>query len=160
MTASGEAQYVTFAIDKETFAVPVTLVREILDYEAPFRIPNGPDYLLGLTEVRGRGVPTVDLRRRLGLEPVQPTENTRILVLDVEIQNRPLSLGMVTDRVFEVAPFRAEDIEPAPDIGARWRSDYIAGVVRRAGSFVLLIDLSRLFEDAGDELVVSAEKAA
>ena len=64
-------------------------------------------------------------------------------------------------RVFEVAPFRAEEIEPAPDIGVRWNSDYIAGVVRREGGFVVLIDLARLFdgEDVG-ALAASADRAA
>jgi purine-binding chemotaxis protein CheW len=156
MADADEAQYVTFAIDKETFAVPVVLVREILDYAAPFRIPNGPDYLLGLTEVRGRGVPIVDLRRRLGLPPVEPTANTRILVLDVPLGDRSLSLGLVADRVFEVAPFRTAEIEPAPDIGVRWRSDYIAGVVRRDGGFVVLIDLAPLFTGSEATALASA----
>ncbi len=161
MADGGEAQYVTFAIDRETFAAPVRLVREILDYTAPFRIPNGPDYLLGLTEVRGRGVPTVDLRQRLGLPPVEPTPHTRIVVLDVPLADRALSLGLVTDRVFEVASFRTGEIEPAPDIGVRWRSEYIAGVVRREGGFVVLIDLARLF-DAEDvsSLAATADRAA
>jgi purine-binding chemotaxis protein CheW len=161
MADGGEAQYVTFAIDRETFAAPVGLVREILDYAAPFRIPNGPDYLLGLTEVRGRGVPTVDLRQRLGLPPVEPTPHTRIVVLDVPLADRALSLGLVTDRVFEVAPFRADEIEPAPDIGVRWRSEYIAGVVRREGGFVVLIDLARLFDGEDiSSLAASADRAA
>lgn len=145
MSGGGETQYVTFSMGDEVFAAPVTLVREILDYREAFRIPNGPDYLLGLTDVRGRGVPTVDLRLRLGLPQTIPTPHTRILVLDVPLEDRTLSLGLVTDRVFEVVPFRDDQIEAAPDIGVRWRSEYIAGVVRREAGFVVLIDLGRLF---------------
>lgn len=145
MPAAQEGQYVTFSLGAEVFAAPVGLVREILDYREPFKIPNGPDYLLGLSDVRGRGVPTVDLRARLGLPRVEPTPHTRILVLDVPFQDRVLALGLVTDRVFEVTPVRAEEIEPAPDIGVRWRSQYIGGVVRRDSGFVVLIDLAHLF---------------
>jgi purine-binding chemotaxis protein CheW len=141
---ASEGQYVTFGLGDEVFAAPVGLVREILTYQVPSRIPNGPAYLLGLTDVRGRGVPTADLRIRLGMTAVQPTLNTRILVLDIPVEDRVLSLGLVADRVFEVAVFTAEQIEPSPDIGVKWRSDYISGVVRREDGFVVLIDLARL----------------
>ena len=70
MSDTQEIQAVTFGLGAEVFAVPVTLVREILDYRETFRIPGGPDYLLGLTDMRGEGVTTIDLRLRLGLSPV------------------------------------------------------------------------------------------
>jgi purine-binding chemotaxis protein CheW len=144
MAGAADGQYVIFGLGDEVFAAPVGLVREILTYQQPSRIPNGPDYLMGLTDVRGRGVPTADLRIRLGMSPVEPTFNTRILVLDIPLADRVLSLGLVADRVFDVAVFAADQIEPSPDIGVKWRSDYISGVVRRPDGFVVLIDLARL----------------
>ena len=144
MAEAAEGPYVSFGLGDEVFAAPVGLVREILTYHPPSRIPNGPDYLLGLTDVRGRGVPTADLRIRLGMAAVEPTLNTRILVLDIPMEDRVLSLGLVADRVFEVTVFSADQIEPSPDIGVKWRSDYISGVVRRDDGFVVLIDLARL----------------
>jgi purine-binding chemotaxis protein CheW len=153
MTAqSAELQFVTFSLGEELFAVPVGVVREILDHEEAFKIPHGPDYLLGLRDVRGQGVPVIDLRLRLGMSGTVKTPHTRILVLDVPIGDRVLALGLVADRVYEVVPFRQEQIEAAPDIGIRWRSDYIAGVVRRDQSFVVIVDLARLFSDAGPAL--------
>ena len=149
---SSEAQFVTFALGDELFAVPVGVVREILDHEDPFKIPHGPDYLLGLRDVRGQGVPVIDLRLRLGMSPTVKTPHTRMLVLDVPVGDRLLALGLVADRVFEVVPFRQEQIETAPDIGVRWRSDYIAGVVRRESGFVVIVDLARLFSDSGPAL--------
>lgn len=149
---SSEAQFVTFALGDELFAVPVEVVREILDHEEPFKIPYGPEYLLGLRDVRGQGVPVIDLRLRLGMSRTVKTPHTRILVLDVPVGDRVLALGLVADRVFEVVPFRDEQIESAPDIGVRWRSDYIAGVVRRDGGFVVIVDLARLFSDSGSAL--------
>ncbi|WP_205570691.1 chemotaxis protein CheW [Brevundimonas naejangsanensis] len=157
MSGAAEGQYVTFGLGDETFAAPVGLVREILTYQTPSRIPNGPPYLLGLTDVRGRGVPTADLRIRLGMAPVEPTLNTRILVLDIPVEERILSLGLVADRVYEVTGFAAEEIEPSPDIGVKWRSDYISGVVRRSDGFVVLIDLARLLSTTDAAMLESAD---
>ena len=151
-STSSEAQFVTFALGEEVFAVPVGVVREILDHEDPFKIPHGPEYLLGLRDVRGQGVPVIDLRLRLGMSKTVKTPHTRMLVLDVPVGDRLLALGLVADRVFEVVPFRDEQIETAPDIGVRWRSDYIAGVVRRETGFVVIVDLARLFSDSGSAL--------
>ena len=152
MANTSESQFVTFSLDSEIFAVPVEVVREILDHEEAFKIPHGPDYLLGLRDVRGQGVPVVDLRLRLGMTKTEKTPHTRILVLDVQIGEKMLTLGLVADRVYEVTPFRYDEVEGAPDIGITWRSDYIAGVVRRNGSFVVIVDLARLFSDSGDAL--------
>ncbi|MBT9371596.1 chemotaxis protein CheW [Rhizobium sp. CSW-27] len=162
MAISSEAQFVTFSLGEEIFAVPVEVVREILDHEEAFKIPHGPDYLLGLRDVRGQGVPVIDLRLRLGLSRTVKTPHTRILVLDVPLEQRMLALGLVADRVYEVVPFQQSQIEPAPDIGIRWKSDYIAGVVRRDGGFVVIVDLARLFSDSGTALagVVASQRVA
>ncbi|PTS80774.1 chemotaxis protein CheW [Sphingomonas sp. HMWF008] len=140
-----ELQVVTFGLGAETFAVPVTLVREILDYRETFRIPNGPDYLLGLTELRGEGVTTIDFRLRLGLPHVAPTASTRILVVDVPFDGRTLVLGLVVDRVLDVSTFDTADIGPPPDIGVRWPSQYLAGVAKRPDGFVVLVDVVQIF---------------
>jgi purine-binding chemotaxis protein CheW len=149
MAGPADRQFVTLGLGAEVFAVSVSHVREILDYQPPFAIPEGPDYLLGLTDVRGRGTPTLDLRLKLGLPRVEPTGATRILVLDVPVDERVLSLGLVADRVIEVVAFSESQIEGAPDIGVPWRSDYIQGVVRRetgsgGSGFVVIFDLGRL----------------
>lgn len=143
--SSAERQLVTFGLGAEVFAVPVALVREILEYRETFRIPNGPAYLLGLTDMRGQGVPTIDFRLRLGLSPFAPTPATRILVVDVPAADRVLTLGLVVDRVLEVCSVAADRIEAAPDIGVRWSSDYIGGVIKRAEGFVVLVEMAKIF---------------
>ncbi len=148
MAGSKDTQFVTFSLGAEIFALPVEVVREILDHEDAFKIPHGPNFLLGLRDVRGQGVPIIDLRLKLGMERSVRTEHTRILVLDVPMADRVLSLGLVADKVFEVAPFRGDQFDKAPDIGVRWDSDYIAGVVRREDGFVVILDLARLFCDS------------
>jgi purine-binding chemotaxis protein CheW len=141
---SDACQFVTLALGQEVFAVPVAYVREILDYRTPFKVPEGPSYLLGLIDVRGRGTPLIDLRVKLGLPSVPPDLATRILVLDVPVGDRILALALVADRVIEVATFSAAEVDAAPDIGVPWRSDYIQGVVRREHDFVVLFDLPTL----------------
>lgn len=160
MNASTEGQYVTFSLGEEVFAVPVSVVQEILDHKEAFRVPNGPDYLLGLREVRGQGVPTIDLRLKLGLSRTVPTAHTRVLVMDIPLDDRLLTLGMVADRVHEVVAFRHDQVEAAPDIGSRWRSEYIAGVVRREQGFVVIVDLAKLLTQHDASLLADTPRAA
>ncbi len=141
----GDAQFVTLGIEQEVFAVPVESVVEILDMRPMFRLPEAPPYLAGLIDVRGRSVPVIDLRVKLGLPATAANENTRILVLEIEISGRRLALGLIADRVFEVMALSLREVEAPPDIGIRWRSDYISGVARRNGEFVIILDLPRLF---------------
>ena len=156
MSRAADGQYVTLGLGAEVFAVPVAYVREILDFAPPFGIPEGPGYMLGLTDVRGRGTPTLDLRRKPGLPGVEPTLTTRILVVDVPVDGRTLSLGLVADRVIEVAAFSESQIEAAPDIGVPWRSDYIQGVVRRDSGFVVIFDLARSLTGQDPALIAQA----
>lgn len=149
--------FVTLALDTEVFAIPVAYVREILDYCAPFKIPEAPDYLVGLVDVRGRGTPILDLRLRLDLPSVPPDGATRILVLDVPVGNRVLGLGLVADRVIEVASFTQAETDAAPDIGVHWRSDYITGIVRREGGFIVLLNMPRLLTSAERVLADAAQ---
>jgi purine-binding chemotaxis protein CheW len=148
-----DEQFVTLGIDREVFAVPVETVLEILDMRPMFRIPDAPAYLAGLIDVRGRGVPVIDLRLRLGLPQVPSTENTRILVLEAPVAGRRLTLGLIADRVFEVTGLDDGTLETPPDIGLKWRSDHIRGVGRRNDNFVVVFDLAQLFSTDGDILL-------
>jgi purine-binding chemotaxis protein CheW len=161
-----DAQFVTLGIEREVFAVPVETVLEILDMRPVFRVPEAPSYLAGLIDVRGRAVPVIDLRTKLGLPTVAATEHTRILVLEVAVAGRQIVLGLIADRVFEVMALDRRQVEAPPDIGVTWRSDYISGVGRRGDSFVIIFDLPRLFsaEDVaflgGRALAENASSAA
>ena len=137
-------QFVTLGLGEEGFAVPVELVREILEMRQPFRIPEAPKHLAGLIDVRGQAVPVIDLRLKLGLPPRAANADTRILVLDVPFDGRSLSLGLIADRVFEVTGLDTGSIGPPPDIGTTWSCDYIDGIGRRGDHFVVIFNLSRL----------------
>lgn len=147
MTDDGTAdniQYVTLGVANERFAVPVERVREILQVQPVARMPNAPPHFLGMIDVRGQGVPVVDLRQKLGLGECRDNENTRIIVLQVAVDGRDIVLGLKTDRVFEVTVLDAGQLERPPEIGTKWQSDCIAGIGRRNGAFVTVFDLSRL----------------
>jgi purine-binding chemotaxis protein CheW len=157
---SDTTQYLTLGADREVFGVPVDYVREILDMRPVAHLPHAPEYLLGIIDVRGRSVPIVDLRCKLGLAPAETTANTRIVVLEIPLAGRETTLGLVADRVFEVTGLDSERIEAPPDIGTRWRSDYITGIGRRGDEFVIVFDLARLFAAEEAALVGGAAKQA
>jgi purine-binding chemotaxis protein CheW len=144
-----DTQFVTLGIGREVFAVPVDSVLEILDMQELFRMPDAPAHLAGLLDVRGRSVPVIDLRVKLGLPTASVTEGTRIMVLEIPIAGRQLVLGLIADRVYEVASLDGGRLEPPPDIGTKWHSEYISGVGRRGDHFVVVFNLSQLF--ASDE---------
>lgn len=144
LTLPAEIQVVVFRLGDETFALPVTMVREILDYRPAAAMPGAPGWLMGLIDVRGESVPQVDLRLRLGMAPVDQNVATRILVVDLVGRGRnggTLVLGLVVDRVLDVSGFSGSAIEDVPDIGSRWQAAYIRSIMRRDEGFVVLLDL-------------------
>lgn len=159
MTRPAILRGVVFTLGGETFALPVETVREILDHRPVFRMPQGPAWFAGLIEVRGEAIPIADLGSRLGLPAATIGATTRILVVEVAIADRVVTLGLVVDRVLDVATFAGEDVEAAPDIGVRWDSGYIDGVVRGPDGFVVLLAAPRIFS-ADDGAVFSALRRA
>lgn len=145
-------QYVTIGIDREIFAVEVAMVREILDMRPISWVPNTPAFMLGMIDVRGLGVPVIDLRVKLGLAAATPTEHTRIVVLEVPLAEGTRLMGMVADRVFEVTALTDSDMPP-PQLGVRWRSDYIQAIGRRDSAFVIIFDLAHLLTSEEAALV-------
>ncbi len=144
-TDSTLRSYVTVGVGDDTFAVDVGYVREILDRQPITNLPHAPSFLVGLTDVRGLTVPVVDLRRKLGLPPVAAAPNQRILVLEITVGARPVVLGLLCDRVLEVAEFGASGLEAAPELGVRWKSEYIKAIGRWRGAFIIVFDMERLF---------------
>jgi len=139
-----KAQYVTLGVANELFAAPVEKVHEILDMQAIARLPQAPPNLLGMIDVRGQGVPVIDLRLTLGLEPAADNQNTRIIVLAVETSEGTATMGLRTDRVYEVTVLDAAELESPPRVGGSWSGRCIAGIGRRNGAFVTVLDLDRL----------------
>ncbi len=142
--------FLTLGLGDELFGIDIRQVREILDVRPIARLPHAPDFLLGMIDVRGAGYPVVDLRTKLGLPRLEPTATTRIIILDIPVNGRVQSVGFMADRVLEVAVLEETSMMPAPEVGGRWRSTYIASIARRDDAFVIIFDLNRLM--AGEDL--------
>ena len=139
-----QSQYVTLGVSDELFAAPVEKVQEILDMRPIARLPQAPDTLLGMIDVRGQGIPVVDLRLALGLPEASDTENTRIIVLTLAGAEGELKMGLRADRVFEVTVLDDAELDPPPAVSGSWSGRCIAGIGRRNGRFVTVLDLERL----------------
>jgi purine-binding chemotaxis protein CheW len=100
-----------------------------------------------MIDVRGSGYPIVDLRIKLGLPSVPATEATRIIILDVPMKDRLVGVGFVADCVFEVTDIDEQAIEPIPEVGGKWQSDYAAGIGRKGEKFVVIFDLAKLMSN-------------
>jgi purine-binding chemotaxis protein CheW len=145
-------QYVTLGVANDTFAAPVSKVLEILDMRAISRLPRAPENFLGMIDVRGQGVPVLDLRLTLGLEPAPDTETTRIVVMSVVGATGEVTLGLRADRVFEVTVLDNETLDPPPAVSGSWRNHCIEGIGRRNGQFVTVLDLDRLLGEGLETL--------
>ncbi len=145
---SNSTQYLTLGLDQETFGIDIRHVREILDMGPISALPHAPDFLLGMIDVRGSGYPVVDLRLKLGLPRAQQTPATRIIILDVPVNGRRTGVGFVADRVFEVTGLDKGELEPAPEVGGRWQSNYIGGIGRKGSTFVVIFDLDHLMKSS------------
>lgn len=151
------AQYLTLGLAGETFGMAIRNVREILDMRPISRLPHAPEFMLGMIDVRGTGYPILDLRLKLDLPAVPPTEATRIIILDVPVAGRVVGVGFVADCVYEVTDIEESSLEQVPDVGGKWKSDYIAGIGRKSDRFVIIFDLARLM--AGTDMSAGAAVA-
>jgi purine-binding chemotaxis protein CheW len=151
------SQFLTFGIEDDCFALPVERVREVLDVQPYSRLPNAPDYVLGLIDVRGQSLVVLDLRLKFGIQAVPATNRTRIVVVEATIDGVLVGLGLLADCVFAVTDLEGGKLEPAPSIGQRWRADFVIGVGREAGRFVVALDLDRLLQ--GEPLAARAQAA-
>jgi len=140
-----DTQYVTVGVDRETFALDVASVREVIDPQPFTRLPNMPASVCGVIDVRHQSVPVFDLRVKFGLPVGEQTEHTRIVVLEIPFGDRAAVLGALTDRVFEVTALDEADIETPPELGGAWRSPAVAGLGRRNGRLVVVLDIEKVF---------------
>ncbi len=112
-----------------------------------------------MIDVRGQAIPVVDLRRLLGRPETEDTLSTRIIVLTIRAAGAEVTVALKTDRVLEVAPLDEDALEPAPEFGSTWRDGAIAGVGRRNGAFVTVLDLDSLFASADPSALAAAPPA-
>ncbi len=139
------SQYVTFGIAGELLALPVERVREILEVQPVARLPGAPSDLLGMIDVRGQGVPVIDLSLKLGFTPSEDDSDTRVIVLTAMTAGEDVVIGVKVDRVFEVTVLDGDAPDPPPEAAVGWHGEFIAGLGRHNGKFVTVLDFERVF---------------
>ncbi len=152
---TAQGQYLTFSLGKEIFALDIGKVREVLELTTVSEIPRTPDYMKGVINLRGHAVPVVDMRLKLGMSEIENTVDTCIIILEVRYDEDLLVMGALVDSVREVSEMLAEDIEPAPKMGASVKADYIRGMGRQGDTFIVIVDVDSIFSE--EELKVASE---
>lgn len=138
-------RYLTFRLGDELFAINVFKAREVLDVTRITRVPTAPAYMRGVVNVRGNAIPVVDLRKKFGLPVASDTMNTRIIVMELDVEGEQVVVGGLADSVHEVIELEPDDIDDPPTLGMRWRTDLILGMGRREERFIIILDIDKVF---------------
>ncbi len=137
--------YLTFKLDEEIFACHVNKLLHILEIPYITEIPGSPNYMKGIIDLRGKVLPVIDTKVKMGMPPVEFTKDTCIVVMDISLDNDSLLVGVLVDSVSEVLEFTEENILSAPNLGSKYHSDFITGIVKRNDKFILIIDIDTVF---------------
>ena len=156
VTEIGETtQFLTFKLGDEVFALDIAKVREVLDFTAITKVPRTPEFMRGVINLRGSVVPVVDMRLKFGMTKTGQTVNTCIIIAEISLDGDTTVLGALADSVQEVIELGAGQIEPAPRIGTRLRTEFIHGMGKRDDQFVIILDIDKVF--SVDELSLVQE---
>jgi purine-binding chemotaxis protein CheW len=148
-------QYLTFRLDSETFAIDISEVREVLDFTTVTKVPQTPDFMLGVINLRGNVVPVVDMRLKFGMTQTESTVNTCTIIVEIEHDGETTVLGALADSVQEVLELDPGQIEPPPKIGTRFKTQFIKGMGHQGAEFIIILDIDKVF--SAEELAIAQE---
>jgi purine-binding chemotaxis protein CheW len=155
-----DQQLVGFRIGRETFGLPISIVREIIRVPEITAVPDAPPYVEGVINLRGRIIPVVDLRKRFGQVHVEPDKKNRVVVVDLERR----AIGLIVNSASEVLRIPPSEIEHPSDVFPEGEMNFITGVGKLNGRLVMLLDLSRMMQRGElnrlEEAAVAAAQAA
>jgi purine-binding chemotaxis protein CheW len=161
MTEALECKYLTLSLREELYAIPIGSVLEVLEYSQATKLPQYPVYLKGIINLRGRGVPVVDLRARFGLPELAATEATSIIVVEAAGTQEEMTVGLIADAVHEVVEIAPGDIASPPSFGSGASSGIVKGIARNERGFILILDLELMFDESdGARLLAPAAEEA
>ena len=153
--ADDELSVLSFNLNGETFAIEATVVQEILDLLPETHVPGSKPFVSSVINFRGKVIPLADIRLAFGMEVCEATIDSRIIVIELELDGEPTLIGIRTDRVYEVTTLTRTASEPPPSVGMRWRADYIDCLVKRGGEFVIVPNLNAIFVSQRDRSAVA-----
>jgi purine-binding chemotaxis protein CheW len=139
-------QYLTFVLDNEEYGVPILSVRGIQGWEKTTPIPNSPDYVMGIVNLRGEVVPIIDLRRRFGLEPAEYNASTVVIMVRVEQEQIEKTVGLVVDAVADVHDIKASDMRESPDFGSNVNQEFVANLGLVDDKMVIILKIEKLVQ--------------
>ena len=146
--ANYAGKYLTFALGKEEYGLEILKVREIIGYMDITAVPRTPSYVKGVINLRGQVISVVDLRAKFGMELAERTDQTCIIVVDIEQGGRRLNTGIVVDRVSEVLSIGADKIEDAPAFDSSVHIDFILGMGKIGETVKILLDIDKVLSAA------------
>lgn len=155
--ADREGKYLTFTLSEEEYGIGILKIKEIIGMLPVTTVPQTPKFVKGVINLRGKVIPVIDLRLRFGMESIDYTERTCIIVVEIDGASGTVQIGIVVDSVSEVLNVKTEEIEDTPTFGTRLNTDYILGMAKMEGGVKILLDIDRVL--SADE-VVALEKAA
>ncbi len=138
-------QYLSFVLGDELFALEIPKVREVLEYTRITRVPKMPEFMRGVINLRGSVVPIADMRVKFGMPVSEPTLNTCIVVMEIEMDGEVTVMGALVDSVKEVLELGPEQIEPPPRMGTRLKTDFIKGMGKHNEEFLIILDIDKVF---------------
>ena len=142
-TAPGAVQHLSFRVRQARYALPIELVREIIEYGQVTAVPMMPGFIHGVINLRGNVVPVLDLAARFGMPLSVPDKRTCIVIIELDLGDSQQRTGLVVDAVDAVLDIEAASIEPAPPFGAGIRTEFIAGMARDEAGFTIVLDVRR-----------------
>ena len=145
-------QYLTFTLGDEHFALDVANVREILEFTSVTKVPQTPDFMRGVINLRGSVVPVMDMRLKFGMSITEKAVDTCVIVVEVNLEGETTVLGALVDSVQEVFELEPDQIEPAPRIGTKLRTEFIRGMGKRDDQFIIILDIDKVF--SSEELAI------
>ena len=147
ISSTETSSFLSFKIGNELFASHVSKVINILELTKITAIPQTPEYMLGVINLRGAVLPVVDGRLKFGIEASEFTSLTCIIVTEIEMDGEYVQIGLLVDSVQEVLELDEAKIQPAPSIGNNFHSEYIKGVINVTDEFIMLLDMDKVFTD-------------
>ncbi|KAA3515882.1 MULTISPECIES: chemotaxis protein CheW [Agrobacterium] len=149
-------EVLTFSIEGETFAIEAIRVQEILDLLPETAVPGAKPFVASVINFRGKVIPLADIRLAFGMGAAEKTIDSRIIVIELPIEDERLLIGLRTDKVYEVTNFSKSASEPPPSVGMRWRPDYIHCLIKRGPQFVIMPNLIAIFTAQRDASTMKA----
>ena len=150
-SAQKEGKYLTFTLAGEEYGIGILKVKEIIGMMPITSVPQTPEFVKGVINLRGKVIPVVDLRLKFGMEKMDYTDRTCIIVVEIHTQTGTVRIGIVVDAVSEVLNIKEEVIEETPAFGARLDTGYILGMAKIGGGVKILLDIDRVL--SADEVV-------